>query len=131
MSGGKKDLMKLQEKCEADIIRDPVVDKAILIVDEVAKISSKLWELQFFPNSVRDALAFCVVVCHFNKPKFFELDLSLIFRQLEVSPELLLCAADHWAALHNHIHRDELRAHINQMTCFYFGEQAQTEDSLA
>ncbi len=123
--------MKLQEKCETGVMRDLVVDKAIVILEEVAKISSKLWELQFFPNSVRDALAFCVVVCHLNRPTFFELDLSLIFQQLEVSPELLLRAADHWAGLHNYAHRDELRARISEMTTFYYGEQPRTEESPA
>ncbi len=127
----KSESMKLQEKYESDVMRDLVLDKAILILEEVAKVSTKLWELQFFPTPVRDALAFCIVVCHFNRPNFFEVDLSVIFQQLEVSPELLLRAADHWAGLHNYVHRDELRTRISEMTSFYYGEQPHTEDSQA
>ncbi len=123
--------MKLQEKYENGVMRDLVLDKAVEILDEVARISSKLWELQFFPNSVRDAIAFFIVVCHFNRPSFFEIDLSILFGQLEVSPELILCASDHWAGLHNSPHREDLRLCISEMTSFYYGEQDKTEDSRA
>lgn len=123
--------MKLQEKFETDVIRDLVVDKAMLIIEEVAKISSKLWELQFFPNPARDALAFCIVVCHLNRPIFFENDLSFIFQQLEVSPELISRAADHWASLHNSFLKDELPARISEITSFYYGEQEKNDESHA
>ncbi len=123
--------MKLQEKCENSVMRDLVLDKAVQILEEVAKISSDLWELQFFPNAVRDAIAFFIVVCHLNRPSFFEIDLSLIFEQLEVPTDLFLCASDHWAGLHNYPHREDLRLRISEMTAFYYGEQVKTEEAPA
>ncbi len=131
MGQGILDPMKILEKFEETEIYGLVIDKAIVILEEVAKISAKLWELQFFPNPVRDALAFCIVVCHLNRPTFFEIDLSTIFQQLEVSPELLLRAADHWASLHNYVHQGELRARISEMTSFYYGEQNHIADPPA
>ncbi len=121
----------MQEKYDTSVMRDLVLDKAAHILEDVAKISSKLWELIFFPKPARDALAFCIVVCHFNRPSFFEIDLSVILEQLEVTPELILCAFDHWAGLHNYAHREDLRLGISDMASFYYGEQGKTETSNA